>query len=84
MAGEVKLSKAQRENMNAQRYYDALKRIAREYQTPDQLRRHAGQYGCSFVEELEMSYENIQGVAEHAIKGRRRPAGRAALKSGEG
>ena len=58
---------------NEQRYYDALKRIARDYQTSDQLRRRAGQYGCDHVEELEMVYENIQGEANAAIKGRRRP-----------
>lgn len=54
-------------------YYDALKRIARGYQTSDQLRKRAGQYGCEWIDELEMAYENIQKVAEHAIKGRRRP-----------
>jgi hypothetical protein len=55
------------------RYYDALRNIAREYQSSDQLRRRAGQYGCSHVEELEMAYENIQALAENTIKGKRRP-----------
>lgn len=58
---------------NEQRYYDALKRIARDYQTSGRLRRNAGQYGLSHFEELEAAYENIQNVAEIAIKGRRRP-----------
>lgn len=58
---------------NEAKYYDALKAIAREYQTADQLRRRAGQYGLDHVEELEMAYENIQAVAERAIKGKRRP-----------
>ncbi|MGY3393410.1 hypothetical protein ACVWW6_006001 [Bradyrhizobium sp. USDA 3311] len=58
---------------NEQRYYDALQRIARQYQTADQLRRRAGQYGCSHLEELEMAYENMQQEAAHAIKGKRRP-----------
>ncbi|WP_375414519.1 hypothetical protein [uncultured Bradyrhizobium sp.] len=58
---------------NEQRYFDALKKIAREYQTADQLRRRTGQYGCSFEEEIEMAYENIQQEARAAIKGRRRP-----------
>lgn len=58
---------------NEQIYFDALKVIAKEYQTTDQLRRRAGQYGCSYIEELEMAYENIQDLAKRAIKGRRRP-----------
>ena len=58
---------------NEQRYYDALKRIAQDYQTADQLRRHAGQYGLGFEEEIEMAYENMQHEAKNAIKGRRRP-----------
>lgn len=58
---------------NEQTYFDALKRIARGYQTSDQLRKRAGQYGCSHTEELEMAYENMQQVAERAIKGKRRP-----------
>lgn len=58
---------------NEQIYFDALKVIAKEYQTTDRLRRRAGQYGCSHIEELEMAYENIQDLAKRAIKGRRRP-----------
>lgn len=58
---------------NEQRYYDALHRIAKEYQTSDQLRRGAGQFGCSLAEEFEMAYENIQSVAKTAIKGKQRP-----------
>ena len=58
---------------NEQAYFDRLKKIARGYQTADQLRRRAGQYGCSYIEELEMAYENIQAEANAAIKGKRRP-----------
>ena len=58
---------------NEQIYFDALKTIARKYQTSEQLRRRAGQYGCSFEEEIEMVYENVQGVAANAIHGKRRP-----------
>ena len=61
------------EPSEAQRYFDALRRIARDFQSSDQLRRRAGQYGLSHKEELEMAYENIQQIAEIAIKGRRRP-----------
>jgi translation initiation factor 2B subunit (eIF-2B alpha/beta/delta family) len=59
---------------NEAKYYNALKTIARDYQTAAQLRRRAGQYGLDHVEELEMAYENIQEIAKHAIKGKRRPA----------
>lgn len=58
---------------NEQRYYDALKRIAHEYQTADQLIRRAGQYGCDAIEELAMVYENVQEEARRAIYKRRRP-----------
>lgn len=56
-----------------QDYYDALKRIARGYQTIEQLRRSADQVGLSPGEHIEMAYENIQWEAERAIKGKRRP-----------
>lgn len=58
---------------NELRYYDTLKRIARDYQTPEKLRRNSGQYGLEWVEEMEMSYENIQAEAANAIRGKRRP-----------
>lgn len=59
--------------MNEQRYYDVLKRIAREYQTSDQLIRRGGQYGLSALEELAMAYDNMQDDAARAIHGKRRP-----------
>ena len=56
------------------RMYDALKRIARGYQTPDQLRRGSEkQYGLDYTEALEYAYENMQQDARNAIKGLRRP-----------
>lgn len=59
---------------NEQDYFDVLKRIARNYQTPDELRRSARRdYGLEFDEALEMTYENIQADAARAIKGKRRP-----------
>lgn len=40
---------------------DALKTIANDYQTPEQLRKNADkQYGLGYEETLEMSYENMQ------------------------
>jgi hypothetical protein len=56
-----------------QRYYDALKKIAREYMTPAQLYRTAKSVGLEPHEHLEMAYENIKGEAERAIYCRRRP-----------
>jgi len=48
----------------------ALKTIARDYQTPDQIRRNSEkQYGLDYEEALEMSYENIQSLAGIASKG---------------
>ena len=49
--------------------YDALKRIGRGYMTPAQIRRDTDNVGLDYEEYLEMSYENIQGEALHAIKG---------------
>ena len=55
-------------------YYDDLKRIARGYQTPDQIRRSAEKdWGVSYLEGLEMAYENIQMEAQRAIYKKRRP-----------
>jgi len=59
---------------NEQLYYDTLKRIAKEYMTTEQLQRRAEKmYGVSYHEALEMSYDNIQGDAALAIRGKRRP-----------
>lgn len=62
----------------ARELFDVLKLIAKGYQTPEQLRRAIERrgnplYGLSFDEALEMAYENMQGEAIAAIKGRRRP-----------
>ncbi|MCL4715519.1 MAG: hypothetical protein KJZ75_11460 [Hyphomonadaceae bacterium] len=64
--------------------YDALRAIAKEYDTPDRIRRISEkEYGLSYEEALEMAYENIQALAARAIYGVRikRPAARAALKT---
>jgi hypothetical protein len=61
-------------NAHEQLYYDTLKRIAKEYMTTEQLQRRAEKmYGVSYHEALEMSYDNIQGAAADAIRGKRRP-----------
>lgn len=60
---------------NERRYYDALKRIARDYSSPEKIRRTAErQYGLSPEVALEYAYENLQSEAANAIKGKRRPA----------
>lgn len=59
---------------NEQVYYDALKRIARGYDTPEKLRRNSeSNWGCTYEEALEMTYENLQAEAARAIHGKRRP-----------
>lgn len=59
---------------NEQRYYDILKHIARNYQTPDQLRRNSEkEYGLDAEEAIEYAYENVIFDAQRAIKGKRRP-----------
>lgn len=57
---------------NEQRYYDALKRIARDYQKSDRLLRD-GDCGLEGPEALGMAYDNIQSEAAAAIRGKRRP-----------
>jgi hypothetical protein len=53
------------------RLFDALKRIARDFMTPDQIRRDAEKEcdGPGYEEYLEMSYENIQETAKRAVHG---------------
>lgn len=58
----------QKEQFNRMR--DTLKRIAKGYQTPEQLRRNAKKgYGIEYEEALELAYENLQDEARRAIKG---------------
>jgi len=52
------------------RLYDALRTIARGYQSPTQLHRNAErEFGCDGAEAIEMAYENIQQLAANAIRG---------------
>lgn len=53
-----------------------LERIAKGYQTPDQLRRSSQrEWGLDYEEALEYAYDNIQQLAKNAIKGLRKPKG---------
>jgi aminopeptidase N len=64
----IAITKKQAEQFNRMRA--ALIQIAKEYQTPVQLKRNSGkQYGLDYEEVLEMSYENIQDEAKLASKG---------------
>lgn len=59
---------------NEQLYYDTLRRIAKDYMTPEQmLRKSNAAYGLDFEETISMAYENIRQEAAAAIKGKRRP-----------
>jgi len=55
-------------------YFLVLQKIAKGYQSLDQLRRDSERlYGLLYKEALELAYENIQTEAANAIRGRRRP-----------
>ncbi len=59
---------------NEQRYFDALKRIARAYDSASIVIRNAEKrYGLQGAEALEMAYDNLQAEAASAIHGKRRP-----------
>lgn len=57
---------------NEQRYYDALRKIARGYRTSESIIKH-GDAGLDGYETLEYVYDNLQNEAERAIHGKRRP-----------
>lgn len=47
----------------------ALTVISKSFQPPTQLRKESGNdYGLEYEEALEMSYENIQGIAKAGVK----------------
>ncbi|MHB8209125.1 hypothetical protein [Mucilaginibacter sp.] len=49
---------------------ETLKKISRQYDTPERLRKSCEkEYGLSYEEALEMAYENIQLDAALASKG---------------
>ena len=62
---------------NEQRYFDALKRIAADYMSVEQLKRTSEEkYGLDAREAVEYAYENVIEEARAAIRGRRRPQAR--------
>jgi len=61
------MTEKQKEQFN--RMWSALKMIAHQYETPDQLRRNVEKdHGVEYEEGLEMAYENIQTLAKAAVK----------------
>jgi hypothetical protein len=57
-----------------QDYYDALKRIARDFMSGEQVRNRGPKlYGLESDEALEFAYDNMREVARKAIFGKRRP-----------
>lgn len=61
---------------NEQRYYDALKRIAKGYYAWDKITDSIAWTrggGLDVDEFREAAYQNMQYEAERAIKGKRRP-----------
>lgn len=68
MAKKIQISEKQALQFN--KMLATLKRISKDYQTTDQLRRGSEkQYGLAYEEAMEMAYENIQGEASTAAKG---------------
>lgn len=62
------MTEKQKNNYN--KMLKALKKIARGYQTSNQIKRDSQkQYGLDYEEALEMSYDNIQEEARFALKG---------------
>lgn len=62
-----------KQQSDEQRYFDALRLIAKDYMTPDQIRRDTDNEGLGYTEYLEMAYENMQNAARNAIFRKRRP-----------
>ena len=68
MAKKIQITEKQAQQFN--KMLATLKRISKDYQTTDQLRRDSEkQYGLAYEEAMEMAYENIQGEAAMAAKG---------------
>lgn len=64
----MKITETKKKQFN--KMLNALKKISRGYQTPEQLRKASqGDFGLDFDEAIEMAYENIQSEAKQACKG---------------
>lgn len=59
---------------NELRYYLALKRIGKGYDSAEKVMRTAGKrYGLSDIEALSDAYDNLQSEARASIYGKRKP-----------
>lgn len=68
MAKKIEITEKQALRFN--QMLQTLKRISKDYQTSDQLRRNSEkQYGLEYEEALEMAYENVQEEARQAAVG---------------
>ncbi len=66
---EKKIEITQRQVVQFNAMLGVLKRISKDYQSTSQLRKNSDkQWGLSYEESLEMSYENIQNEAATACK----------------
>lgn len=75
---------AKRVVSNESRYYEALRRISKDYLSPERIERVAEKkYGLSYHEALECAYENIQADAAEAIRGRKPPKEFGTAEKGE-
>lgn len=62
------MTKKQAEQFNIMR--NTLIKISKGYMTTEQLRKNSEKlYGLDFEECIEMTYDNIQADAKHAVKG---------------
>ena len=64
-----------KESDKFQRMYISLRRIAKGYLTPAQIRRDSAKGVLEFEEYIEMAYENIQQEAKNGLRGVRLPKG---------
>ena len=58
---------------DAQRYFDALRLIAEDFQSAEELQTDSNVEALGYTEVLQMSYENMQIVAKAAVHGKARP-----------
>lgn len=61
------ITQKQKQQFNAM--LNTLRRISKNYQTPEKMRRDSEKdWGLNFEEAIEMAYENIQSEAKWASK----------------
>ena len=72
-ANEVK-AMSEKELLQFKMMHQTLTRIAKDYMTPDQLRRKSQKsFGLDYEEALEYAYENMQQSAKNTLRQVRLP-----------